>query len=160
MAARASHPEMYLYHNTFVGGGQAFSVSGWAADGGGVPGIRLLNNLFSSPMPWRASKEVVGNRTMLGLFDYNWVGGTYYHGVPAWFGEHNVKAEGKTLWPAGKMPDFSLAKDSPARAIGLDLSKPCTLNGQTFGPLPGMTPGYFTGAAPDVGAVQFTEKRE
>jgi hypothetical protein len=55
------------------------------------------------------------------------------------------------------MPDFRLASGSPARGKGLDLSKPFLLAGHTYDPLPGMKKGYFTGPAPDCGALQFGE---
>lgn len=84
-------------------------------------------------------------------------GGILHHGAPAWYGPHNVTAEGQRLWPAGKMPDFRLAPDSPARGKGLDLSKPFTAGGRTDDPLPGMKPGYFAGAGPDCGALQYGE---
>jgi len=103
------------------------------------------------------STDFIGGGDMIGLFDYNWVGGVYHHGVPAWFGEHNVKAEGQQLWPHSEMPDFRLAADSPARGKGLDLSKPFVLGGSTYQPLPGMEPGYFSRPAPDVGALQYGE---
>ena len=95
---------------------------------------------------------------MIGLCDYNWVGGRYHHGIPVWFGEHNVNAEGQRFWKSGKMPDFQLSKDSQARAKGINLSMPFTLGGKTYDPLPGMKPGYFSDTAPDPGAFQYGEK--
>jgi hypothetical protein len=152
------HPEIWLYHNTFVGGHRALQPSGWATKGGGLCNTRMLNNILSAPMFCYASTQFISGRAMMGLFDYNWVGGVYHHGVPAWFGEHNINAEGRRLWPHDKMPDFRLPADSPARGKGIDLSTPFTVDGTTYDPLPGMKPGYFHGAAPDVGALQYGEK--
>ncbi len=104
------------------------------------------------------STAFIGGGEMVGLFDYNWGGGVYHHGVPAWFGEHNVNAEGQQLWSHATLPHFRLSADSPARGKGLDLSKPFALDGETYDPLPGMRPGYFAGAAPDVGALQYGER--
>jgi len=151
------HPEIWLYHNSFAGGRYAMSPSGWSVKGGGLQRTHLLNNVFSSPMFFYSGVDFIGGKSMMGLCDYNWVGGVYHHGVPAWHGEHNVKAEGQRLWQPGNMPDFRLAKDSPSRAKGLDLSKPFTLGGKSYGPLAGLKPGYFAGDAPDCGAVQFGE---
>lgn len=65
--------------------------------------------------------------------------------------------EVNSLWLEDGIPGFSditgrdvsLTVGSPARTFGLDLSQ-----GQT---LPGAGPGYFSGAKPDVGALQFGE---
>ena len=102
-----------------------------------------------------AGAAFIGGPKMIELCDHNWVGGSLYHGVWAWFGERNVQAEGQRLWPPGKMPDFALPADSPARGKSIDLSKPFTLRGRTYDPLPGMKTGYFSGPAPDVGALQY-----
>ncbi|HRU04285.1 MAG TPA: hypothetical protein P5137_00760 [Candidatus Brocadiia bacterium] len=58
------------------------------------------------------------------------------------------------MWPDGPIPDFKLPPDSPARTAGLDLSRPFKAGGHDFDPLPGMEPGYFKGAKPNIGAVQ------
>ena len=52
-------------------------------------------------------------------------------------------------------PDFRLTENSPARKIGIDLSRPFRLNGVEHQPLPGMRPGYFSGDRPDAGAIQY-----
>ncbi|MGD8239103.1 MAG: NosD domain-containing protein [Armatimonadota bacterium] len=150
------HPEIWIYHNTFAGGRRAIQPSGWATKGGGLRSTHFVNNILSSAMFCYASTAFIGGRDMIGLFDYNWVGGVYHHGVPAWFGSHNVKAEGQQLWPHGEMPDFRLVARSPARGKGIDLSKPFVLEGSTYQPLPGIKPGYFSGLAPDVGALQYS----
>jgi hypothetical protein len=43
---------------------------------------------------------------------------------------------------------------SAAFGTGLDLSQPFTLRGMSYSPLPGMTPGYYSGQLPTLGAVQ------
>ncbi|MBM3892517.1 MAG: right-handed parallel beta-helix repeat-containing protein [Verrucomicrobia bacterium] len=154
---QTEHPQIWLYHNSFAGGRCAMSPSGWSVKGGGLQRTRMLNNIFASPMFFYASETFIGTRTMIELCDFNWVGGKLHHGKPAWFGEHNAVAEDKQMWPPGKLPDFTLTADSPARGKGMDLSKPFTLGGKTYDPLPGMKPGYFRGPAPDCGALQFGE---
>lgn len=49
------------------------------------------------------------------------------------------------MWPADKLPDFTLAPDSSARGKGLDLAKPFTLDGNTHDPLLGMNPATSAG---------------
>lgn len=152
------HAQIWIYQNSFAGAKCGMAVSGWSVKGGGLKRTRLLNNIFSAGACFSAASGFRAARTMLDQCDYNWLGGALYRDKPAWFGEHNTIAEGQTMWPADKLPDFSLTADSPARGKGLDLSKPFTLEGKTYDALPGMKPGYFQGAAPDCGAVQFGEK--
>lgn len=133
------------------------AISGWSVKGGGLQRTRLLNNIFSAATCFSAATGFRRTRTMLDQCDYNWLGGTLYSDQPAWLGEHNVIAAGKMLWPAHTLPDFKLTADCDARAKGIDLSKPFTLDGKTHDPLPGIMPGYFQGTAPDCGAVQFGE---
>lgn len=155
---RTEHPQIWIYQNSFAGGRGGMTPSGWSVNGGGLQRTRLLNNLFSTPVYFTASSEFVATRTMMDQCDYNWIGGALVRGKPAWFGEHNTVADGQTMWPASKLPDFALTADSGARGKGIDLSKPFTLDGKTYDPLPGMKPGYFRGAAPDCGAVQLGER--
>jgi len=72
---------------------------------------------------------------------------------PAWFGEHNITGEGRLLWPEGTL-DFILPEGSAARGGGIDLSRPFSVCGRNYPALPGMEPGYFSGTAPDMGALQ------
>jgi hypothetical protein len=142
-----------------------------------------VNNIFSAGILLYTNGKTVSTKGALGPVDYNWVGGLQWHGTPKWFGAHNVfadftedwdghpvpghglrlgkekrKAIRKRLWDDTSMPDFLLDKDSPCRNAGLDLSKPFTLEGREYAPLPGMKPGYYSGPAPDLGAVQYGEK--
>lgn len=153
------HPEMYLYHNTFAGGQRAFSVSAWADNAGGLRGMWLLNNVFAASVSLYATSIFQADAQMMGPVDHNLIAGAINHGGAAWVGPHNViLADGAALWPFEAMPDFALASDSPARAIGLDLSRRFEVMGRTHEALPGMAPGYFAGAAPDTGALQFGEE--
>ncbi|MGC9319992.1 MAG: right-handed parallel beta-helix repeat-containing protein, partial [Armatimonadota bacterium] len=157
MTEGCDHPELYLYHNSFVGGYRAFVTSGWADDGGGNRGIWLLNNILDAGYALYGSSDYMADAMMMGPVDHNLLVGTINHGDAAWLGEHNVALEDAPLWPAEGMPDFELTEDSPARGIGLDLSRPFEVMGRTHDAMPGMEPGYFTGPAPDAGALQFGE---
>jgi len=101
---------------------------------------------------------------MFGLFDFNWLGGEFKSTDPGhdythapWYGRHNIFEAGAVIWDDAEMPGFVLPEQSTARDGGLDLSKPFSANGRQYGPLPGMSSGYFSGAGPDMGAVQYTK---
>ncbi|MBN1674041.1 MAG: right-handed parallel beta-helix repeat-containing protein [Kiritimatiellae bacterium] len=153
-SATQSFAQIHLYHNTFCGAQYAIAINAAGAKSGGLPTSLFLNNVFSSPSCFQLDKAFWENRNMIGAWDYNWVGGKCRFGIPPWFGSHNVLADGRKMWDDKTMPDFRLPADSPARNAGLDLSKPFTIDGKTYDPLPGMKPGCFSGSAPDLGAVQ------
>ncbi|MFP4249587.1 MAG: right-handed parallel beta-helix repeat-containing protein [Armatimonadota bacterium] len=159
MAEGAAHPELYLYHNTFAGGRTGFSPSGWSADDGGNQGIWLLNNIFSATTALAGSSTYMSDAAMMGPVDYNLIAGAINHGGAEWVGGHTMHLdEPGALWALEAMPDFELAEDSPARGLGLDLSRPFEVMGRRHDALPGMEPGYFDGDAPDAGALQFGEQ--
>ena len=148
-------PSISLYHNTFAGGLRGFSTSGWAVEDGGNPGIALLNNIIGGDISLYGSADYMAGASMMGPVDGNWIISPVNHGDAAWLGPRNVIDPDASPWPSGEMPDFTIAQDSPARGIGLDLSRPFEVMGRMHEALPGMDPGYFTGAAPDAGAMQF-----
>lgn len=159
MAEGAAHPELYLYHNTYVGGRTGFGPSGWAADGGGTRGIWLLNNIFAANTALGGSSALMSDAQMMGPVDHNLIAGAINHGGAEWVGGRNVHLDDReALWSFDAMPDFQLSEDSPARGIGLDLSRPFEVMGREHDALPGMEPGYFEGDAPDAGALQFGEQ--
>ena len=53
-----------------------------------------------------------------------------------------------------KLPDIRLKENSPAKECAIDISKPFEFNGLNVPALPGFKPGYFSGKAPDAGAIQ------
>jgi hypothetical protein len=68
-----------------------------------------------------------------------------------------------TIWNNRKLPgiyDLTLAKNSPALGVGIDISKPFTFKGKKYEALPGFAPGYFKGNAPAAGAFQSGESME
>ena len=89
------------------------------------------------------------------LFAYNWVGGDYPKGRPAWVAnEGNIDSEDLTIWNDYSLPSFVLptrGTGSGARGAGIDVSNPYTINSITYPALPGM---QSSGSAPDMGAVQ------
>ncbi len=144
-------PEIWVYHNTFVGSCWGMTISNWAEGNTAAARTYFVNNVYS-PTPSRPLFGYVP--TSFGVFDHNWAGGQHPSPLPAWFGPHNVLAEGQELWPDESVPDFRLPEGCSARSAGLDLSRPFVLGGTLHLPLPGMAPGYFGGSAPDLGALQ------
>ena len=154
------HPEIFLYHNTYVGGGENY---------GGVHvtvkynywHMVLLNNIFSKRGRSLAEWFYWENPEMMAAVDHNWLAAPAGRKNPAfkrpaWFGEHNITNEGGLLWPEGTR-DFVIPESSAARGGGIDLSKPFSVCGKKYPALPGMRPGYFSGDTPDMGALQRNE---
>ncbi|HYE20252.1 MAG TPA: hypothetical protein VEA69_17520 [Tepidisphaeraceae bacterium] len=139
---------IYLYHNTFAT--ETGLVMGSTTPERGAPNVWFLNNVFSNNRFWVSTPRWKIDAHA----HFNWIGGEVTPG--GWLATDSVLAPGKRLWKPGD-DSFRLTPDSPARAVGIDLSKPVTLDGKTFGPLPGMTPGYFPGPRPDAGAVQYRD---
>lgn len=150
-ATVAETPEIWIYHNTFVGSCWGMTISSWAQGNAAAIGTYFVNNVYS-PTPDRPLFGYVPG--IFGVFDYNWAGGQHPSPLPAWFGAHNLLAEERQLWPDETLPDFRLPVDSDARNAGLNLSQPFLLDGTVYPALPGMYRGYFHGVAPDLGAVQ------
>ena len=153
-------PELFIYHNTFSGG----SVTSATTRGFNVAAKNrhrrtvLVNNVFSSPGRSLSEPLFWNNNELFEAMDHNWLpapGGLQTSSMqqPAWFGNLNVINEGRLLWPAGT-PDFVLPEKSAARGGGVDLSKPFSICGRKYPALPGMEQGYFSGNAPDMGALQ------
>jgi hypothetical protein len=143
--------EVFVYHNTSTAGS---AVTSNKVQGAGTPNYYFLNNLFWCER-W-------------------WSGGDV---EPNWHGQGNVfvrrgtdkrwdttrqlaqkqKIDGDSIWVDTGAPGFSdfekkdvrLTEKSPARQKALD---PQSVVKRT---LPGCEPGYFKGARPDAGALQF-----
>lgn len=157
MSDRGDHPDVQatFYHNTFVGGQRVFNLPNPRRMPRSVPGFRFFNNVFASrSRAYSAREQQAQNTDAVGPFDYNWIGGEFPQGVPVWFGENNILAEGEHPWPPEAGITFELPPGHPARNAGIDLSRPFAAGGRDFDPLPGMAPGYYDGERPDMGAVQ------
>jgi hypothetical protein len=126
----------------------------------------MANNIFNG---WhlcgdnRAIDDTTHN--IFDAFDYNFLGGAYEGRHMAWafVDRHNIYAtdtiHGDTthqVWNMHVEPDWIVPDTSPAYQSGLDLSDSFMLRGVKYGPLPGMTPGYFPGVKPNLGVVQGT----
>jgi hypothetical protein len=148
------YPLIYFYHNSFAGGYQDIMFPRPTTyDRGGLPNVHMINNIFSSRMSLTYVSGFTEDESMMGSFDYNWVGGTFTV-VPAWFGPNNVNARNRRIWSALSLPNFRLPSNSDAIDAGIDLSRPFVVNGRVHSPLPGMSPGYYRGSAPDMGAIE------
>ena len=56
------------------------------------------------------------------------------------------------IFSQDSVPDFLLKADSPAREVGIDITKSWTVQGKTNQPLVGYPSEYFQGERPDAGA--------
>jgi hypothetical protein len=135
----------YFYHNTIVTD-RGFSFGSTKVNLG-LPNLWVINNLFSCSRILSDSPRW----TIKPHFDYNYCGGDLSD-APAWWGSHNKIVNNGQLWSPDSAPDFILKTDSPASAMGIDISKTWTLQGVANPPLIGFNPGYFSGARPDAGA--------
>lgn len=154
-------PVIGFYHNTLVGGVRGL-ICGSFRRGIGMTKTIVLNNIISTAnepvsylraFPGRTAPDGFDGQ-IYQVFDYNWIGGKRAedNSLPKWFGNHNINAPDQQLWPATYQGPLT-----PPQAVqgkGIDLSKPFTIAGKTYEPLPGMKPGYFRGSAPDLGAFQ------
>ena len=147
--------EIWIYHNSYSGYGIGIWSGCTSLEGdSGLPKLNIINNVVSSmQLGVRFSGDWVG-ADRVGWVDHNWVLSDAPKTAP-WWGNANIVARSRDHWMWGDADEsFILPADSPARNAGLDLSRPFTLDGVSYDPLPGMEPGYFSGSAPHIGAVQ------
>ena len=156
----AKPPDFWFYHNSWAGGAAWAGPESYACSR-----MKVLNNIMSSErLVGDIREEDDTNSTLLESFDHNFLGGLYdYHGYMKFAGKdrHNIWSTDTVngdinhqVWPLGHEPNWIVPDTSQAYHSGLDLSHPFTLRGVTYGPLPGMKPGYSRGAKPNLGAVQ------
>ena len=153
-------PNFWMYHNSFAG------LAAW-----GVPYIgycknfKVVNNIMSvQEVANSTSPTTDAEPEVFPAFDYNFLGGKYKgYRYQAWmFRDRHSQWAADTMagdinhqvWPLGSEPDWIVPDTSTAYQSGLDLSDSFTLRGVKYGPLPGMEPGYFPEAKPNLGAVQ------
>jgi parallel beta-helix repeat protein len=144
---------LYVYHNTFAGLGginladrlPRYSENWW-----------FINNICSnSGTPLSAKPEKV-------RLDYHLHHSYLSAAKPRGIREDAIGnlVNPKLLWEPGTpgmFSDFRIGKDWPVREKGIDLSQPWQLDGVKHPALPGLEKGYFSGTAPDLGALQFGE---
>src|SRR5690606_14959941 len=86
-------PQFTFYHYTFIGGSRVWQMPAAALMPQGVPGFRFINNVMAAREAFRGAETLRDNPQAVGLFDYNWLGGTRpYPQIPPWLGENNVLA--------------------------------------------------------------------
>lgn len=142
---RPTLARILVYHNSFSG------VKTAAFSAGNDPNIDAPSITASPNMYWFNN---IFSAKSSGLLP---VGAQFgYNLMPALANPGGTNVTGVALWPDSDT-ELRLASNSPARAIGVDVSRSFTINGKTFGAMPGFTPGYFRGARPDIGAYQFGE---
>src|SRR5262245_53704835 len=135
--------KIWFYHNSFSGGNSVWLMEGISS----IPGFCAVNNVLSNG---GLTSNAAGWPAEIGLFDYN-IMSSSLGAYGSWYGPNNV-TNMVPVWPSKEVAtDFTLPDGHPAKASGIDVSKPFTINGRTFGPLPGFESGYFEGAAPDRG---------
>jgi hypothetical protein len=165
-ASQASSLHLYVYHNSF---GSSFATTIWGGyphARGGIPNAQFINNVFSNNLwlKWVGNSAELGpwktDPSMIKVFSHNWMGDVgqgigqeAWGGPAAWMDETNIMHQGVEIWSATEEPDWLLPLKSDARQAGIDLSVPYTINNVTYPPLPGMEVGYYTGSAPDMGAM-------
>jgi hypothetical protein len=152
-------PEIFFYHNTFAGG--TFTISGYAKESTGMKKTLLVNNICSFSRGNAMTGYLRGIWEIPETFeavDYNWLVAPktiFDKEFPSWLCKNNIFSTTPYQWKRDSL--FRVLKDSPFRGKGVDLSKKFIINGKEYEPLPGMKPGYFKGAKPDLGALQLGE---
>ncbi len=145
-----AEPEIAIYQNTFIGGNRFFVKTSRMRHG--VPQFRFFNNIITTKEPFYR----LNDDSVVGVFDYNWIVFPIDESSPrpAWFGQHNINAADHPplVWADGGESGFQ--PPPSVRGKGIDLSRPFAIGGTTYPPLPGMEAGYFSAAAPDLGAFQ------
>lgn len=151
------YPEYYIFHNSFSGGAVFMGIMNNVTKSGGMPNTHIINNIISSRHSYSAGLISLVKENQFGIFDYNWIGGVYPKDISlALFSDNNIFENGEYFWDPDKVPDFNVWKNRVSVVnSGLALSSPRIFNGSTFNTLPGMQEGYFSGAGPSLGAIQF-----
>ena len=151
----ANPPEIYIYHNNFIGGRNGLNFDAYVSEYGGAKGVIVLNNIISS-----GDYDLTGANTpekdFFGAFDYNWLDNMHEtYTKRNWFGSNNIRRgnSDSRIIDINTQPGTKLPSNSRANEAGIDLSKTQIVNGRSIGPLPGMTSQYYSGKAPTVGVV-------
>jgi hypothetical protein len=135
--------ELWVYQNSFAGGGAALDCGGDSnSPNPHMTALRAINNIFSTEL---MAQSGYGGWA---AFAYNWGGG-----FNARVKQNNIGREGDRMWPDATLPE-SFAPENEARDAGLDLAASFTLGSENFDPLPGMTAEYYADGSPDIGAIQ------
>ena len=154
--------KFYIYHNTFWGGvdrewNYAFRVRPYSRRFRMVMPFFVFNNIFKDNPLLEVKTHEVAGPNLLYVFDGKVSGLKRYEPEILKIDKILDLKASRTIWnkkDLPRLPDVTLAPDSPALGAAVDVSKPFTLNGKNFPALPGFKPGYFKGRAPAAGAFQ------
>ncbi|HWL51177.1 MAG TPA: hypothetical protein VNQ90_01990 [Chthoniobacteraceae bacterium] len=151
-----THPypdhQVIFAQNTFIGGHLGIFLPRSLQ---GTQGFQMINNRFIG-----CSRAISGTvsyfkqHSMFGYFDYNQIigGEIGRHGVPVWYGQHNLDDTKAAGWRVGEN-SVRLPTPDRGRGAGLDLSRPYEVDGKSFPALSELMPGYGSGPMPpDLGA--------
>ena len=158
--------KIWIYHNTFWGGhdlNPGFTVRYLAARFRATMPFVFINNVvkWSNRLDGRSQTLFDGN--LLYTFDAEARRGKLLDPAIPKRNKAIGFEESKNLWNSADLPglpDVTLAENSPARNCAVDISKPFTVNGAGFPALPGFENGYFKGASPDAGMLQYGENMQ
>ncbi len=158
--------KIFIYHNTFWGGSDwtpGFDVGYLARRFRSVMPFYYVNNLVKGCHRWNPDAQILQ-------------AGNLMYGYPSAVNKNPIRhpgmkkdnlllaeAQSGNIWNNKKIPglyDLTLAKNSPALGVGIDISKPFTYKGKEFPAFPGFKPGYFKGKAPAAGAFQDGESMQ
>ncbi len=156
----AKSPQVWAYHNSFAGGSYWGNPVKYASDS-----MRIVNNILGAR--YTVAEVIAGemsDSSLFRAFDYNFIGGGFrYYGKLAWAAEDTMNQwptdsvhgdVNHQVWSLGEEPNWVVPESSTAYRSGFDLSDSFAIRGVTYGPLRGMTPGYFPGDKPNMGATQ------
>ena len=152
----------YFYHNSFLGH-KARGAMGMA---GIISPIRTIISIMCGRIRRFLTGTLGGFNPGVALFDYSWTGGafgtTYIDPQGEWRAYWLAYHSGRwaasldcTACNSTTPTNFRLPVGHAARNAGIDVTSGAatTLVGRGT-PLPGFSPGYFTGSAPHMGAIQ------
>ncbi|MBR7119265.1 MAG: right-handed parallel beta-helix repeat-containing protein [Lentisphaeria bacterium] len=157
--------DFYIYHNTFWGGNRYASVlncENTAKRFGEPYPFCVFNNILRFSTKISDWQHVFDNNL---LYAFTTAGTNAKYGDPAIVKRNRVLPfeERKNIWSnrsVNAIPDITLAKNSHALGVGIDVSKPFSYRGRDYSAMPGFKPGYFKGSAPAAGALQPGEGME
>ncbi len=135
-----------VYHNNFGACKQVLGFNGNTTVRGGLPSAHFKNNVLGNGalLTWLGTgpdlTTFLGSTAYMGAFQYNWCADDLST-VIAWLGATNIIRRGADFWSVDSEPTWALPEVSEARKAGANLTG-----------LPGLAAGYFSGAAPDMGA--------
>jgi hypothetical protein len=144
-------PTVWYYHNSASGGYLWTSFLDVFLPYDGLSKVHFVNNILSASSPMGATSKFLADAGAIGSFDYNFVRASSFKA--SWAGSRNILTT-SYAWQPTSLVSFGVDSVPVVVGAGLDLSKQFKLRGISYAALPGMSPGYFKGTAPDLGAIQ------